>query len=84
MAGENLEVNKNVPSSSCFASSFNVSVVCSRKLLWRLVNIVQVRSSYYIVVVIEISYCFGVNLMKGANSSFPSQFFLKLPLVKGN
>lgn len=74
-AEDNLEANKHVPSSSCFASSFNVSVVYSRKLLGRLVNIVRVTSSYYIVVVTKISYCFRVNLMKGTNSSFPSQFF---------
>lgn len=60
-AEDNLEVNKHVPSSSCFTSSFNISVVCSRKLFWRLVNIVLVISSCYVVVVIKISHCFGVN-----------------------
>lgn len=74
-AEDNLEVNKHVPSSSCFASSFSISVVCSRKLLGRLVNIVWITSSYYIVVLIKIFYCFGVKLNE-RNSFFFSMSIL--------
>lgn len=73
-AEDNLEVNKHIPSSS-FASSFSVSVVCSRKLLGRLVNIVWITSSYYIVVLIKIFYCFGVKLNERKLNERNSFFF---------